>query len=527
MKKNSVISGAAILFFANIIVKITGVIFKIPVQRIIGDTGMGYFNVAYSIYVWFYLICTAGLPVAVSICVSRAAAAGNYGRCERIFRVSLITFSGLGAMFTVIMAVFARGFSSLSGIDNAYLCVTAIAPSVFLSCVSSSVRGYYQGHGIMWVTALSQVIESIGKAVFGVIFALYSAYKGNSLYVTSAYAVFGITCGSLLTAIFCIIIKAFYKNTKAENCKKEKVLPELIKTALPVTLSASVMNLTSLIDVFAAPSNLISSGYTELQAAQIYGNYSTLCISFVNLPLSFIYPVTSAVLPALSARHSLGDMRSFNDLAGKVYKYTLFISLPCAVGMGVLSYRVLSVVFPAQSAYLAAPMLTVLSPSVVLCALLAVSDTVLQSCGKPSYPLISMICGASVKLISTFILFKLTPLGRLSIPLGTCLCYLTAVLINAVLSRKRCGILPYYKSVVKPAFCAAVSGAFAYIVNRYAVLYLTETISTIVTILLTCSLYLTFIKLTNYIDKSELYNLLNKKEDRKNGGIQKKREIRV
>ena len=212
---------------------------------------------------------------------------------------------------------------------------------------------------------------------------------------------------------------------------------------------------------------------------------------------------------------------------GKVYKYTLFISLPCAVGMGVLSYRVLSVVFPSQSAYLGAPMLTVLSPSVVLCALLAVSDTVLQSCGKPSYPLISMICGASVKLISTFILFKSTPLGRLSIPLGTCLCYLTAVVINAVLSHRRCGITPYYKSVVKPAFCAAVSGAFAYIVNRYAVLYLTETVSTIVTILLTCSLYLTFIKLTNYIDKSELYNLLNKKEDRKNGGIQKKREIRV
>ena len=82
MKKSSVITGAAVLFAANIVVKITGVIFKIPVQRIIGDTGMGYFNVAYSIYIWFYLICTAGLPVAVSICVARAAAEENHGKCD-------------------------------------------------------------------------------------------------------------------------------------------------------------------------------------------------------------------------------------------------------------------------------------------------------------------------------------------------------------------------------------------------------------------------------------------------------------
>ena len=527
MKKSSVITGAAVLFAANIVVKITGVIFKIPVQRIIGDTGMGYFNVAYSIYIWFYLICTAGLPVAVSICVARAAAEENHGKCERIFRVSLISFSGAGALFTVIMAIFSRGFSALSGIDNSYLCIAAIAPSVFLSCVSSSVRGYYQGRGIMWITAVSQMIESAGKAVFGVLFALYSSGKGNSLYVTSAYAVFGITCGSFLSAVFCIITKAFYKRIKEEKSVREKVLPELIKTALPVTLSASVMNLTSLIDAFTAPSNLISFGYTKLQAASIYGNYSTLCLSYSNLPLSFIDPITSAVLPVLSAKRSLNDMAAFNELIGKVYKYTLFVSLPCAVGMGVLSYPVLSVVFPQQSAYLASPMLTVLSPSVVLCALLAVSDTALQSCGKPSYPLFSMVCGAVIKLTSTFILFKTTHLGRLSIPLGTCLCYFTAVIINTVLSQKRCGIRPYYKSIVKPAFCAAVSGAFAYVLNHFTCMYLTDTVSTVVTILLTCSVYLLTIKFTRYIDKSELLNLFSNKEEYKNGGIQKKREVRI
>ena len=504
MKKSSVFSGALVLFLSNIIVKITGVIYKIPVQKIIGDTGMGYFNIAYNIYTWFYLICTAGLPVAVSICVAKAVACGDHGRCARIFRVSLFTFSSAGALFTFIMTAFSRRIASFSGIDNAYLCIIAIAPSVVLSCVSSAVRGYYQGHGIMWVTAVSQTLESVGKAVFGVLLALYSAERGNGLFVTASYAVFGISCGSFLSAVFCITVKLFYKKSSVtDKLIKEKVLPSVLKTALPVTLSSAVMNLSALTDVFIVPSRLIASGYTEAQAAAIFGNYTTLCLSYANLPMIFIYPLTSAILPVLSAHYAKKDMAAVNDLAKKAYRYALFVSLPCAVGMGVLSYQALSVVFPAQSASLAAPMLTALSPSVALCALLAVSDTVLQSCGKPSYPLYSMICGAAVKLLSVLILFRFDFIGRLAVPIGTCLCYLTAVIINTILSETKCGIKPYFDMMIKPAFCAALCGVSAYMINSVTAVYFTETLSTVLTILLTCSVYLFAIKLSKYIRISD------------------------
>ncbi len=503
MKKYSVFSGAAVLFAANIIVKIAGVIYKIPVQNIIGDTGMGYFNIAYNIYTWFYLICTAGLPVAVSICVAKAKAYNDQGKCARIFRVSFIAFSSLGAFFSLVMIVFSKGIAAASGIDNAYICISAIAPSVFLSCVSAAVRGYYQGHGIMWVTAVSQTLEGIGKAVFGVLFAVFSSGCGNGLFITAAYAVFGISCGSFLSAVFCITVKLFYKRTDKKQSCKEKVLPDVLKTALPVTLSSSVMNLSALTDVFIVPSRLIASGYTEAQAAAIFGNYTTLCLSYANLPMIFIYPLTSAVLPALSAYYAKNNTDALNGLVSKAYKYALFISMPCAVGMGVLSYQALNVVFPAQSSALAAPMLTVLSPSVVLCALLAVSDTVLQSCGKPSYPLYSMICGVSVKLLSVLLLFRIDFIGRLAVPVGTCLCYLTAVIINTVLSEKKCGIKPYFAKAVKPAFCASLCGVSAYIINSITVIYFTETVSTLLTVIMTCSVYLFAIKISKYIRISE------------------------
>ena len=65
--------GAVILMVSNILVKIIGAVFKIPLTNIIGVDGMAYFNAAYSIYVTLYNVSTSGLPVAISRTVSHTS----------------------------------------------------------------------------------------------------------------------------------------------------------------------------------------------------------------------------------------------------------------------------------------------------------------------------------------------------------------------------------------------------------------------------------------------------------------------
>ena len=50
---STIFSGVLVLTLANIIVKTVGLLFKIPMNYIVGDTGMGYYNAAYSIYTFF------------------------------------------------------------------------------------------------------------------------------------------------------------------------------------------------------------------------------------------------------------------------------------------------------------------------------------------------------------------------------------------------------------------------------------------------------------------------------------------
>ena len=143
------VSGVLILTISNILVKAIGLLFKIPLHDYLGDEGMGYFNAAYTIYTWFYMISTAGLPVAISVMISKSRARGNFNQVKKILKISLILFFIIGAAGMLILIFGSRFFASLIRMDQSYLCIIAIAPTLFFVCITSAFRGYFQGHQIM------------------------------------------------------------------------------------------------------------------------------------------------------------------------------------------------------------------------------------------------------------------------------------------------------------------------------------------------------------------------------------------
>lgn len=461
--KNTLVSGVMILTVANLLVKVIGLVFKIPIQRLIGDEGMGYFNMAYNVYSWLYLVSTAGLPVALSVLISRSNANKKSEDTRVIFKTAVILFAAIGIACALFMGVFARQIASAVAIDNAYLCAVAIAPTLFFVCISSSVRGYFQGFGNMAVTAISQVIESLGKVIFGLLLAVYSIKKGDPIYVTAAYAISGVMLGTLFSMMFCIISKLFFspKTSRTQsNISCGFALQSLVKLALPITLSASVMGLINVIDTAISAGSLQKIGYTVTEATEIYGNYTTLAVSLYNMPGVLIYPIACAIVPHLANRLTL--KRDVNDVISSSVKTCCVISMPCAVGMGALAYPILCLLFPESSAQLAAPMLTMLSPAIFLYAMMSITNSILQASENERLPILSMIIALGVKLVSSYLLIGVDGVGRLGIPLGTCLCYLTVVVINFVfVAKKTASSFGIIKTFGLPLICAGICGLCA------------------------------------------------------------------
>ena len=106
-------SGVAVLTLSTVVVKVIGLLYKIPMMRYLGEEGMGYFNSAYEIYTLFYILATAGLPVAVSILVAERVEKGDSFGVKRIFSVSLSLFLVLGLAGTAVLYFGAEKFSEL------------------------------------------------------------------------------------------------------------------------------------------------------------------------------------------------------------------------------------------------------------------------------------------------------------------------------------------------------------------------------------------------------------------------------
>ncbi|MBQ7646242.1 MAG: oligosaccharide flippase family protein, partial [Clostridia bacterium] len=100
--EKSFVTQAAIISVSNFVVKIIGVVYKIPLSRILNDS-MGVFNAAYSIYAMLFMISTAGLPVAVSKLVAASNERGRQREADKVYRVCLIIFGLIGLICTAFM----------------------------------------------------------------------------------------------------------------------------------------------------------------------------------------------------------------------------------------------------------------------------------------------------------------------------------------------------------------------------------------------------------------------------------------
>lgn len=507
-KSESVFSGVFVLLVSSIIVKAVGLFFKIPVSYLLGDEGMGYFNTAYTIYTWLYILSTAGVPVAVSIMVSGSLARGETELAFHYRRIALRAFLLIGLAGTLLLFAFAMPLARLVGSPDASFAILAIAPTLLFVCISSVLRGYSQGEKNMTPTAVSQVIESIGKLMPGILLAYLASRQGLTLSVVAGWAVLGVTAGALMSMLYLLLCRRKSQRigqSDAQLPTARETLRRLMRIAVPVTVSASVMSLTNLIDLGMMMRRLQGIGYTAAQATALYGNYTTLVVPLFNLPSVLIYPIAYTIVPQIASCRSAGLEEKGKEIAGLSLRLTTALSMPCAVGMGVFSHQILSMIFRENSAVLAAPYLTVISPAVVFICVLAVTNSLLQAYGHHNKPILSMLAGCAVKLISGYILMGIPSVGMMGAPIGTLLCYITVGCLNLYFTVRCVGTpLSVGRFVILPllaSICAVVPAA---LLDGVVGERLHPSVSTVLSIALCAVLYTVFAFLFGVIRTSEL-----------------------
>lgn len=517
VKSQSLLSGAFILVVATVLVKVIGALFKIPLSMLIGEVGRGYFSTAYEIYTPLYSISMAGLPVAVSRLVAKERSLGHFRDVRMIRRVSARLFVMMGAIGTVLLLLIAYPYTRfiVKYVENVY-CVLAIAPSIFFCCCMSTYRGYYEGLQNMLPTAVSEVIEVIGKLIVGLgasyallkaelakfeagqpVFGAVRATREDALAAIYPFAattaVLGVTSGTILGLIYLILRHKIKGDgiTRAELLASPKpasgssLAKIIIMTALPIAASSLVTNITNLIDaatiqarlkyaVEKAPDVIYALYGTEFETMKvadsqivkyIYGIYNEV-LDFKNLIPTVTMTLGISAIPVLSAAWANQQTHSIKVAVESVIRVTMLISLPTGFGLAAVSYSLLDTFYPAATASIGATILAVYGCTMFVFAVSSPITSMLQGLGRTDIPLKSLVVGAVIKIILNYILIGSPHININGAPIASIACYLVVVLINLYSIIKITGVNINFGSVfIKPCICSGISAVVAFLTN--------------------------------------------------------------
>ena len=211
MKKNNFVQGAFIATLGIVITKILGILYVIPFYAIIGEKGGALYGYAYTLYLVFMAISSAGIPLAISKIISEYQTLGYYDAKQRAFKMGKQIAITLGIVCFIILFVFAPQLSEailgdLKGgntIEDVTYVIRVISTAIIVVPILSIYRGYFEGHKFITPTAISQVFEQIMR-VLVIVVGSYMALKVFNLSLTTAVgvAVFGATVGSIASYFY-------------------------------------------------------------------------------------------------------------------------------------------------------------------------------------------------------------------------------------------------------------------------------------------------------------------------------------
>ena len=519
--KGGFVMQAGILALAGIIVRIIGLLYKSPLNAIIGDLGAGYYSTAYNVYTIILLISSYSIPSAIAKVMSQKMAVGQYKNAQKLFRGALIYVVVIGGIASIITYFFAPILAK----GQAATVLKVFVPTIFFSGILGVFRGYFQSRKNMVPTSISQILEQIANALVSIL----AAYLFMVLFAKAdetSQAVFGAMGSAVGTGMGVVIgllfmLWMYFKNRKAFRIDLEKdttgiedsyktVFTTIFCVVTPFLLSTFIYNCSTVINM-TIYQNVMMNVYkvTEAVTITMYGIFAYKAVTVANIPIALSSAMSSAMMPSVSASFAKGELEKTRAQVDKALNVTMLISIPSAMGLFALAKPVMRLLFPqAESLDMASYLLMAIAITVVFYSISTVTNAVLQGIGKVNIPVVHAAISVVLQVAVLVGLLMFTKLNLFALSVAMIVYSLSMCVLNQVAVKKYLGYkLSLKKTFVMPVVASIVMALFAG-GAYYGVYYLLKSnlISLAVAVIIGVMVYFVLVLKCKIVTESELGN---------------------
>lgn len=474
---NFLVQGS-ILAAAGIIVRLIGLFYKIPMTRALGSDGIGYYNIAYEIYNIGLILSSYSLPLAISKLVAARRIRNQHHDSQRVFLCGMGFGVFVGGLMTLILLLGADWITThIFNSSGSALPLKVMAPTILVFSIMGVIRGYFQGHGNMIPTSLSQIVEQIVNAIVSIIasytFMSWFAARENPGSYGAAGGTLGTLAGAVASLILLAVLMLRQQKSQAEQLRTPQSIPvetwnhvasALLCTLTPIILSQFVYQLSGTVDHSMFGLIIGQKGLGEKERMSLLGIYGGRYRLLSNVPVAIASSLGASMIPSIVLSQTARQHEEVKYKIRLTIKFNMLIAIPCAIGMGVLAGPLMQLIFGYSKEFpeLPARLMQIGAPAVVFFSLSTVTNSVLQGIDLMRKSVTHSAISLAIHAAFVYIMLKYLNWGVYGLVIGN----VTFALVVCILNWIAIGRSLNYKQETKTTFllplaASAIMGAVA------------------------------------------------------------------
>lgn len=403
--------------------KIVSVLFKIVIIYIIGTVGIGYYQLAFPLFVFSYTLSSVGNSTALTMFVAEDPNIRQGKPIKYAILLSLI----FSAVLSLIIVFLSKSISKLQGNASLYIIYLGVASTIISVSLLSTLRGAVRGYKLVKEYAISDCLEQIAKLVFSVTLSWILLPLGL------IYAVLGVFFGITLSAVFSLLYTVVALNHFEKSLETSVAVfnkRQFWVFAVLSCITSLILPFTQFIDSTLIVRLLESVGFSHLSATKLFGLSRGTVSSLLNLPNSLILAIEVLLLPDLI---KLKD-ENFLVRAREIISIVVIIGTMFSFAFFLFSKEILTLVYGAKldesELTQAITLLKIGSFGVFFAGLSQIQSTILQGKKMLYLPIISLIVASITKIV--FEIIFIPKLGIIGVELSGGLFYIVLSLLNSI-----------------------------------------------------------------------------------------------
>lgn len=416
---------------AMLIVKLLGLLLRIPLFRYLGPEGVGLYQIAYSFYGLVLTLLTGGMPMALTLFTAK-----NAGTGWRIYRDMSLLYIGVCTLLCTGFFLFTNEIALRLGNVKLELAIRMFLPALWIVPLLSLLRGYLQGLEVFGGIAVSEIVEQSVRV--GTILLLLSIGTSLSLPQALGTAALGASAGAVCALVFLLMMLLLRQPRTSANPASGKAEPDrtlrlFAHTTLALTATRLIIPLSDFLEASIVPMQLQSSGLTSGQALAIFGEMTGMAMTIVYIPTLITFSLTHTLSPKIAADWQERRFHRAFRRIGKAMNLSMLWGISASLFLFTFAEDLARLLFDQPKL---ATAIRLLSLCPLLAGLREVTTSVLWSVGRKKEPMRGILAGIACSMTMLFVLTGIPGWGYNGIAAGVLLFETIPVLWNLKVLRR-------------------------------------------------------------------------------------------